>query len=401
MDTHNRNTGRPAEYLGYWAKKYREDLLTDVLPFWMEHALDEQNGGYFTCLDRDGSLMDSTKSVWFQGRFAYILAYAYNHIEKNEAWLKASKSGIDFIEKHCFDTDGQMFFEVTAQGVPVRKRRYVFSETFAAIAMAQYAIATGDKSYAEKALGLFREVIHYKNTPGLLQPKFREGFVAKGHSFCMILIDTAARIREAIDDEILTRQIDDSIAELRRDFMKPEFKAILETVGPNGEFIDSIAGRTINPGHSIETAWFILEESKYRGWDEDLKKMGLTILDWSWNWGWDEQYGGINYFKDCKNLPPQEYWHDMKFWWPQCEAIIATLYAYEATADARYLEMHRQINEYAYNHFPDPVYGEWYGYLHFDGSLSQPAKGNLFKGPFHIPRMLLKSSMLCNEILSL
>lgn len=400
MDTCRYTPADPAAYLEYWGEKYRKDLLSDVLPFWMKHALDEKNGGYFTCLDREGKLMDSTKSVWFQGRFAYILALAYNRIEKNEAWLKACKSGIDFIEQHCFDTDGRMFFEVKADGTPVRKRRYVFSETFAAIAMAQYAIATGDKSYAEKALALFRQVIHYKNTPGLLEPKFREGFVGKGHSFCMILIDTAARVREAIDDEVLTRQIDDSITELRRDFMKPEFKAILETVGPNGEFIDTIAGRTINPGHSIETAWFILEEAKYRGWDPELKKMGLTILDWSWQWGWDEQYGGINYFKDCKNFPPQEYWHDMKFWWPQCEAIIATLYAYEATGEARYLEMHRQINDYAYSHFPDPVYGEWYGYLHFDGSVSQTAKGNLFKGPFHIPRMLLKSSLLCEEIRS-
>lgn len=133
--------------------------------------------------------------------------------------------------------------------------------------MAHYALASGDKGYAEKAVNLFKQVLHYKNTPGLLEPKFREGLVAKGHSFCMILIDTAARIREAINDPILTQQIDDSIAELRRDFMHPEFKAILETVGPNGEFIDSIAGRTINPGHSIETAWFILEEAKYRGWD--------------------------------------------------------------------------------------------------------------------------------------
>ena len=76
--------------------------------------------------------------------------------------------------------------------------------------------------------------------------------------------------------------------------MHPEFKAILETVGPNGEFIDSIAGRTINPGHSIETAWFILEEAKYRGWDPQLKEMGLQILNWSWDWGWDKTYGGIN-----------------------------------------------------------------------------------------------------------
>jgi len=394
------NLSNPSEYLAYWGKTYRNELLSNILPFWMKYGLDKENGGYFTCVDRDGTLMDSTKSVWFQGRFAFILAYAYNHIEKNEEWLRACKNGIDFIEKHCFDTDGRMFFEVTATGIPVRKRRYVFSETFAAIAMAHYALASGDKGYAEKAVNLFKQVLHYKNTPGLLEPKFREGLVAKGHSFCMILIDTAARIREAINDPILTQQIDDSIAELRRDFMHPEFKAILETVGPNGEFIDSIAGRTINPGHSIETAWFILEEAKYRGWDPQLKEMGLQILNWSWDWGWDKTYGGINYFKDCKNFPPQEYWHDMKFWWPQCEAVIATLYAYQATGDAKYLEMHKLINDYTFNHLPDKEYGEWYGYLHFDGSLSQSAKGNLFKGPFHIPRMLLKCSLLCDEILS-
>ena len=155
------NLSNPSEYLAYWGKTYRNELLSNILPFWMKYGLDKENGGYFTCVDRDGTLMDSTKSVWFQGRFAFILAYAYNHIEKNEEWLRACKNGIDFIEKHCFDTDGRMFFEVTATGIPVRKRRYVFSETFAAIAMAHYALASGDKGYAEKAVNLFKQVLHY------------------------------------------------------------------------------------------------------------------------------------------------------------------------------------------------------------------------------------------------
>ncbi|MDH6534700.1 N-acylglucosamine 2-epimerase [Parabacteroides sp. 52] len=385
----------PAAYLHTWGERYKDELITDILPFWLKHGWDRENGGYFTCLDRDGSLMDSMKSVWFQGRFAYILANAYCRIKQDETWLEACKSGIDFLEKHCFDTDGRMFFEVTATGLPVRKRRYAFSEIFAAIAMAHYSLASGEQSYAEKAVALFKKVLHYRNTPGLLEPKYREGLIAKGHSLCMILIDTAARIREAIDDPVLTQQIDDSIAELRRDFIKPEFKAILETVGPHGEFIDSIAGRIINPGHSIETAWFILEEAKYRNWDPELKELGLTLLDWSWEWGWDKKYGGISYFKDCKNLPPQDYWHDMKFWWPQSEAIIATLYAYQASGDRKYLEMHKQISEYVYSRFPDKEYGEWFGYFHYDGTLSQAAKGNMFKGPFHIPRMMLKCYELC------
>lgn len=386
-------------YIANWGHRYREDLIQDILPFWLKNGWDRKNGGYYTCLDRDGSLMDSMKSVWFQGRFAYILALAYNQIEKNEEWMEASKNGIDFIERYCFDKDGRMFFEVTADGVPVRKRRYAFSEIFASMAMAQYSIATGDKTYAQKAIDLFNKVLFYLKTPGILEPKYREGFQTKGHSPCMILIDAAARIRDAFDDPTLTIQIDKSIAELRNDFIKPEFKAILETVGPNGEFLDSVAGRTINPGHSIETAWFILEEAKHRNDDMDLKQLGLTLFDWAWEWGWDKKYGGISYFKDCKNLPPQEYWHDMKFWWPQVEAIIATLYAYQASGDLKYLERHKMISEYTYSRFPDKEYGEWFGYFHYDGTLSQRAKGNMYKGPFHIPRMLIKCTRLCDELL--
>lgn len=344
--------------------------------------------------------MDPTKSVWFQGRFAFILAYAYNNIQKKEEWLQLSKSGIDFMEKYCFDTDGRMYFEVTAEGIPLRKRRYLFSESFAVIAMAEYARASGDQSYAKKALDLFRLILKYKQTPGLLTPKYLESYQTKGHSLCMILINTASILRKVIDDPLLSRQIDESIREIREDFMKPEFEALLETVGLQGEFIDTHAGRCINPGHAIETAWFILEEAYHRNWDPELIRLGTTILDWSWKWGWDEKYGGILNFKDCKNLPSQDYAHDMKFWWPQTEAIIACLYAYRATRNRRYLDWYKQINDYTYKYFPDTEYGEWYGYLHRDGSVSQPAKGNLFKGPFHIPRMLIKSHLLTNEILA-
>ncbi len=385
------------EYLEGWSQKYRDDLVNNIMPFWLKNGLDRVNGGVYTCVDRDGSLIDSTKSVWFQGRFAFVCSFAYNTIEKNPDWLAAAKSTIDFIEAHCFDSDGRMYFEVMADGTPLRKRRYVFSESFAAIAMAEYAKASGDMSYAEKALNLFKDIRKFVATPGYMEPKYLDALKAKGHSLVMILINTASRIRNVISDPVLDRQIDESIASLK-DFMKPEFKALLEMVGPDGEFIDTINGRLINPGHCIETAWFLLEEAKYRGWDKELTAQALKILDWSWEWGWDKQYGGIINFRDCRNLPPQDYSQDMKFWWPQTEAIIATLYAYEATGDDKYLIWHKQISEWTYAHFPDEEYGEWYGYLHRDGTVAQPAKGNIFKGPFHIPRMMIKSFDLCNGL---
>lgn len=387
------------KYLSYWGECYREDLVQNIMPFWMEHGVDREHGGVYTCVDRDGTLMDTTKSVWFQGRFAYICAYAYNNIEKRAEWLDAAKSTIDFIEAHCFDTDRHMFFEVTADGTPLRKRRYVFSESFAAIAMAEYSKATGDKTYADKAMQIFRDMRRMLTTPGLLEPKYLPTMEAQGHSITMILINVANVLRQVCDDSELEEQTELSIKALAQYFIHPEYKALLETVGPKGEFIDTINGRLINPGHCIETSWFLLDVAERKG-DKELQKLALQIFDWSWDWGWDKEFGGIINFRDCKGFPQQDYSQDMKFWWPQCETIIACLYAYKLTGDEKYLERHRMISEWTYAHFPDHEYGEWYGYLHRDGSVAQPAKGNIFKGPFHVPRMMIRSHLLCNEILA-
>lgn len=387
------------QYLREWHTRYRNDLLNNILPFWLRYGFDRENGGVYTCLDRQGNLMDSTKSVWFQGRCGFIYAYAYNNIERNPEYLDFSLSCIQFIEKHCFDTDGRMYFEVTADGRPLRKRRYVFSECFAAIAMAEYSLATGNKEYAEKSLRLFKDILRFIDTPGILEPKYMPTLQAQGHSVTMILINTAAVIRKVISDPVLDQRINASLCAIEKYFMHPEFKAVLEMVGPEGELIDTINGRVINPGHCIETSWFLLEEAKHRDNDKHITDMALRILDWSWEWGWDDEFGGIINFRDCRLFPPQDYSQDMKFWWPQTEAIIASLYAYEMTGDTKYLEMHRLANEWAYEHLPDDTFGEWFGYLHRDGSVAQTAKGNIFKGPFHIPRMLIKSQLLINDIL--
>ena len=385
-------------YLSYWAASYKEDLLGNILPFWLEHGLDKVNGGIYTCLTRTGELMDSTKSVWFQGRFAFTCCFAYNHVEKRQEYLDAAKLTLDFIEQHCFDTDGRLHLAVAADGTPLRKRRYIFSESFAAIAMAEYSKATGDHTYAEKALALFKDMRRFLATPGLLPPKYEPTVQTQGHSITMIMINVASCIRKVIADAELDRQIDESLHALKTCFIHPEFKALLETVGPNGEFVDTLNGRVINPGHCIETAWFLFDVATERG-DKELTRLALTVLDWSWEWGWDKEYGGIINFRDCKNFPPQDYSQDMKFWWPQTEAIIANLYAFKLTGEEKYLKRHKQVSDWTYAHFPDAEYGEWYGYLHRDGSVAQTAKGNIFKGPFHIPRMMTKAYMLCQDLL--
>ena len=378
---------------------YRDGLLNDTLPFWINHSVDARYGGFMFCLDRDGSLIDTDKGIWQQGRFTWLLATLYNTVQKRDQWLELAAHGVDFIRRHGFDDDGRMFFITTRDGRPVRKRRYVFTEVFAAIALAAFAKASGDRQAATEARDLFRLVIRYGTTPGLIEPKVDPRTrPAKSMGLPMMLLSTAQVLRETVGDELCDEWIERSIEEIRRDFLKPQLEAVMETVGPGGELIDHFDGRTLNPGHAIEAAWFILAEAKYRDNDPQLIELGTTMLDWMWRRGWDEEYGGILYFRDVRGLPVQEYWHDMKFWWPQNEAIIATLLAYQLTGDEKYAGWHRDIHDWTYRHFPDPEYGEWYGYLHRDGRVSVPLKGNLWKGPFHLPRMQLVCWKLLEEL---
>jgi N-acylglucosamine 2-epimerase len=380
-------------------KVYRDGLLEDTLPFWINHCVDREYGGFMFCLDRDGTVMDTDKGVWTQGRFTWLLSTLYSEVERRPEWLALAKHGVDFIRRYGFDSDGRMFFQLTRDGRPVRKRRYVFSETFAIAGLAAYARAAGDDRARQEAVDLFKLIIRYLTTPGLLPPKFNpEVRPMKGMAIPMILIVTAQILRQASDDPICDEWIQRSIEEIERDFMKPEFEAVLETVGPNGEFIDHFDGRMLTPGHAIEAAWFIMQEAEHRGGDSHLLKLGLTILDWMWKWGWDEEYGGLLYFRDVKGLPVQEYWQDMKFWWPHNEGIIATLMAYQLTGDEKYARWHQMVHDWSYAHFPDPEYGEWFGYLHRDGRLSVPLKGNLWKGPFHLPRMQLRCWQILEQL---
>lgn len=368
---------------------YRKGLLEDVLPFWIQYGFDAAHGGFMTCLNRDGTVIDTDKGVWQQGRACWLFAKLFNHVDRREEWLNLARNTGDFLERYCFDAqDRRMWFHVTREGLPIRKRRYAFSEAFAAMAFGQLYRATQVAEYAEKAQALFRKFIDHHLEPGHCQPKFTNTRPMRGIGFPMITINVAQELRESIDLNQATYWIDRCIETIREFHVRPELECVLENVGVDGQFVDHFDGRTLNPGHAIEAAWFILWEGRFRG-DSELIRLGCQMLDWMWTRGWDSQHGGLLYFVDVKNLPVQEYWHDMKFWWPQCEAIIATLLAWILTGEERYAEWHRQVHEWAHQHLADPEYGEWFGYLHRDARVSVPIKGNLWKGPFHLPRMQL------------
>ncbi len=373
---------------------YRKVLTENILPFWLRNAIDYENGGIFTQLDEKGEIYGTEKSVWFQGRALWVFSKAYNVIEKDPAYLKAAECIYGFLPK-CTDTDGRMFFTVTADGRELQKRRYYFSETFAAIGCAELYKATGREEVLKSAEQYF--TVAYECFTGVRKnpPKLNpENLGTKALSPAMIMLSTAQVMRSMNSckrdeyDKIAKECLDEI---LHGGYLQE--KALLESVTKDGKFVDSPSGRIVNPGHSLEAAWFIMLEGLLTD-NKEAVEAGKRIIDITLPLGVDKRYGGIIAFTDLSGKPPVQLEWDMKLWWPQCEAMIAFRMAYMLFGEEKYLKLYEDFREYCEKYFLDSENGEWYGYLHYDNTVSTTLKGNIFKGPFHIPRLYMIMAVL-------
>ncbi len=361
----------------------RNYLLSDILPFWAKHAIDYECGGMYNMIDREGKLYGTDKNVWFAGRCMYTYALAYNEIEKNEEYLKIAKNMYDFLPKCELDESGRLPFMSARDGRATVVDTAYFTETFAAIGCCEYFLATGEKEawyraekYFNIAYRLYKEDLDRVKSDNPPVPETK----ALGPSMIMLSVSQVLR---KVDRDKYDRVAKECADEILVHFI--EGKGLMENVGLDGEFIDTPRGREVNPGHSLEAAWFVMSEGVYQN-NELYKTKAKEIIDVSMRLGYRD--GGIIAFCDCDGNPPSQLEWDMKIWWPQCEAIIANLLCYKVFGEEKYLRDFEALCDWCFARYPDKEYGEWYGYMHYDGTLANTLKGNISKGPFHLPRML-------------
>ena len=368
---------------------YHRELTCDIIPVWLKHGIDREKGGLMDFLDRTGTPLSTDKGGWAQGRATWTFSALYNRLERREEWLLAAKSCADFTrDKVLAGPDGRAYFELDREGRPLILRRYLFAEAFAIMGLAEYSRASGDASYlgaAKKALATYDRYLG--TLPSKVDPGLRP---MRGHSDTMLMINVFQVLREAdpANDAVYTARIKQRIDELFRYFVKSDRQVLLETVAEDGSMTEGCEGRCLNPGHAIETSWFLMVEARRNG-DSALMARALEILEWSLERGWDQEFGGLYSFLDLEGRQPAQIEWDMKYFWPHNEAAIATLMAYSVTGDRRWERWFETLHEYSFVHFPDRVHGEWFGYLHRDGSVANTVKGNHYKVCFHIPRFML------------
>ena len=384
----NNATSEAAQSLKSYSLQYKTELLDSILPFWMKHSVDQQNGGFFTCLDQFGQVYDTDKFIWLQGRQVWCFAYMYNNIEKKQEWLDIAKHGADFLIKHGRDEEGNWYFSLTAEGKPLVQPYNIFSDCFATMAFAALDKACPSEEYKKIALTTFDNIIaRRQNTKGKYNKNFPGTRSLKNFSLPMILCNLSLELEHIIGKEKVNELVPDIIHEVMEVFYQPKLGLVLENVNVDGSFADCFEGRLMNPGHTIEAMWFIMDLG-IRLNDTSLIDKAVTIMLNTLEYGWDKEYGGIFYFLDIQGHPPQQLEWDQKLWWVHVEALVALAKGFQHTGDMRCKEWFDKVHDYTWSHFKDQQYGEWFGYLNRRGEVLLPLKGGKWKGCFHIPRSL-------------
>ena len=372
------------------AAQYKSELLDRVMPFWMEKSIDAEYGGFFTCLERDGTVFDTDKFIWLQGRQVWMLATLYNKVAPRQDWLDAAIAGADFLMKYGHDGHFNWYFSLDRAGHPLVEPYNIFSYTFAVIAFGQLYLATGNPVYAEVAKKTFDIVLSKKDNPKGKWSKAAPGARAtKSFDLPMILCNVSLEIESLLQPDFLKETIENCIHEVMDVFYRPELDMIVEHVGKDGSLVDSFEGRLQNPGHAIEAMWFIMDLGRRLG-RRDLIEKAVHIALREIEYGWDEKYGGIFYFLDRLGHPQQQLEWDQKLWWVHIETLITTLKGYELTGNEECLRWFKRVHEYVWSHFVDPEYPEWFGYLNRRGEVLLSLKGGKWKGCFHVPRGLMQ-----------
>lgn len=389
---------KPADSAAAYARQYRSSLLGDVLPFWASHSLDHDHGGYFSCLDREGNVYDTDKFVWLQGRQAWMFSALYNRLDKRGEWLDIAKLGVDFLRAHGRDERDDWYFALTRDGRPLVQPYSIFSDCFAAMAFSEYARASGDAESRQIAIDTYRNIIRRKDNPaGRYSTAVPGTRPLRNFTLSMILTNLCMELEWLLDPDEFRRDAAAALDDVMNVFRDRQRNLIFENVAPDGSHVDCFEGRVLNPGHGIEAMWFAIDLARHWN-DAALIDLAATTMLNILSVGWDEREGGIFAFLDANGGPPEQLEWDQKLWWVHLEALQALLMAFHSTHRTECWEWFEKVHEWSWRHFPDPQYGEWFGYLNRRGEVLLNMKGGKWKGCFHVPRALWRCSLELEQI---
>lgn len=366
---------------------YHNTLLSDIVPFWMNHALDP-SGAINNCIDDQGRVLSRDRYLWSQGRALWTFSALYNRVEPRNEWLHVAHGIAGYLYEHGRDDQGRWMYRLDENGNILDHDTSIYVDGFVLNGLGEYYTATGDERAAALALDTYENVRRRLETPGsygiapyVLPPGVKTLGIPMIFSFFFHALGKALGRADLIEaGRVRAREVLSA-------FYIPERDAVMEFVCIDGGVVDSPEGRVTIPGHVIEAMWFLISIFEESG-ERDPIRQCCGLIRRYLELGWDEPYGGIRLALDIEGHDPVAWQKaDYKPWWVQVEALVATAYAWRHTGEDWCLKWHERVRDYAFSHYPVPT-GEWTQWLDRFGNKGESAALPV-KDPFHLPRGLI------------
>lgn len=371
---------------------YRQTLLHDVVPFWIEHGLDPA-GGINTCVTDDGAIVSRDRWCWSQWRAVWVFSRLYNQLEPRPEWLDAARQIFAFVARAGTVERGHWPLLLDEHGRVKRGYESIYVDGFAIYGLVELWRATRDERLLQLAMRTFAasdSAIRDSAPPPAWPYPIPPGRMAHGVSMLFSLV--YHELAEAAPDRAVRESALWHHRQVMQRFLHPARSLVREWLDARDEPLPPPEGTVVVPGHAIESMWMQMHVARE---DDQVTQRATEAILRHLEIGWDQRFEGILLAVDADGRDPVGWSHaDTKLWWPHTEALYATLLAYERTADDRFLQWHERVRSYAYRHYPTE-HGEWRQKLDRQG---RPIERTLFlpvKDPFHLPRSL----MFCIDVL--
>lgn len=368
---------------------YRTELLERVVPFWLEHAVDRQYGGLLTCVSDQGQVLSTDKYLWSQLRAIWTFSALYNRLEPRDEWLDVAWRTYEFVRQHGRDQEGRWVFAVTREGEVLQGAASIYADGFAIYGLTELARATGDRAVVDLALDTYENVQRRLARPGSYgTAPFEVPMGGKAHAVSMIFSLVFDELGHYLSDEAIVQSGRYQASQVMDLFLRPEHRLLFEFVGPGNTLLDTPQGRSVVPGHAIESMWFMMHIYRRAG-ETARVRQAVEAIRWHVEFGWDEEYGGIYHARDAGGGEAWWRFAEAKLWWPHTEALYALLLAHEETGAPWCLDWYERVHDYAFGHYPVPGHGEWTQKLDRFGKKMAETVALPVKDPFHLPRALI------------
>jgi len=368
---------------------YRAELLERTAPFWLEYAIDRQNGGILTCISDEGQVLSQDKYMWSQLRAIWTFSALYNRIEARPEWLEIARHIFEFAKKYGRDENGQWVFAVDKNGAIQQGATSIYADGFAIYGLTELARATGDQEVIALALETYHNVQGKLARPGSYQTEpypLPDG--VKAHGISMIFSHVFNELGHFLGDEQIIEASLHHAAEVMDVYRRPERKMLFEFAALDNSLLDTPQGRAVVPGHAIESMWFMIHIYRRLG-DDARVQQAIETIKWNIELGWDAEYGGILLGLDAEGGEAWWKFADSKIWWPHTEALYALLLAHKISGEQWALDWFERVHNYAFSHYPVAGFGEWTQKLDRRGNKITETVALPVKDPFHLPRSLI------------